>query len=290
MKRVIEFTKRNIRRTPYQAIAASMVMFQTFFVLLVFVLLATGSQITLKYFESKVPVIAFFKPGTLDEDINALQEALRNDPNVLSVVHVTQQDALKKYQKDNQNDPLLLELVNASYLPQSLEISTKTPQDLQPIAEALSKEPAVEQVVMPKDVIANLTSLTTIIRIIGVLVVSFMMIYSTLIILMIIGFKIRNKRNEIEIMRLIGAPPSFIRNPYILEGMFYGVTGAFFAWVFVYVLVWYFTPYLKVYFKDVKLVPVDPGFMLILLGIMLLTACFIGSLGSYGAVRRYLKI
>lgn len=290
MKRIIEFTRRNIRRTPYQAIAASMVMFLTFFALLVFILLAAGSQKTLVYFESRPQVIAFFKDGTTDQDINALENALNNDPRVAGTKYVSQEDALKKYQQDNKDEPFLLELVSASILPASLEISTKLPSDLTPISEILTKEPAIEQVFIPKDVIERLTSLTWVIRMVGGTTVIFLMVFASLVILMIIGFKIRLKRNEIEIMRLIGASPSFIRNPFIMEGMFYGVIGAFVAWITVYGLVWYFTPYLKEYFKDVKLLPVDPVFMIGLLGIIFLAACLVGALGSYGAVRRYLKI
>lgn len=290
MRRVIEFTKRNIRRTPYQALAASMVMFLTFFALLTFVLLAAGSQKTLLYFESRPQVIAFFKDGTTNQDINALDNALNQDPRVAGTKFVSKEDALKKYQQDNKDEPFLLELVSASILPASLEISTKSPADLTPISEILTKEPAIEQVFIPKDVIEKLTSITKIIRIVGSTTVGFLLLFATLVILMIIGFKIRLKRNEIEIMRLIGASPSFIRNPFILEGMFYGLVGAFLAWVTVFGLVWYFTPLMKDYFKDVKLLPVDPVFMLGLLGIILMIACFVGILGSYGAVRRYLKI
>ncbi|OGE37408.1 hypothetical protein A3D79_03455 [Candidatus Daviesbacteria bacterium RIFCSPHIGHO2_02_FULL_39_8] len=265
-------------------------MFLTFFALLTFILLAAGSQKTLVYFESRPQVIVFFKDGVDNQDIAALDEALKKDPRVSATKYVSKEDALKKYQEDNKDEPFLLELVSASILPASLEISTKTPEDLAPISEVLSKEPAVEQVFIPKDVIERLTSITRIIRIVGGTTVAFLMVFATLVILMIIGFKIRLKRGEIEIMRLIGASPAFIRNPFILEGLFYGVVGALLAWVVSYGLLWYFTPYLKDYFKEVKLLPVDPIFMSGLLGVILLAACFVGALGSYGAVRRYLKI
>ncbi|MBI4035451.1 FtsX-like permease family protein, partial [Candidatus Daviesbacteria bacterium] len=146
------------------------------------------------------------------------------------------------------------------------------------------------EVIVPEDVVKTLTSVTKIIRIVGAVVVSFLTIFATLVILMIIGFKIRLRRGEIEIMRLIGASSSFIRNPYVLEGMFYGVVGAASAWVIVYLLLWYFTPFLQIYLGEVKLVPVSPILMLILLGASLAVACIIGGLGSIGAVRRYLKI
>ena len=91
-------------------------------------------------------------------------------------------------------------------------------------------------------------------------------------------------------MRLLGASPSFIRNPFIIEGMFYGIAGATSAWITSYLLLWYFTPFLQGFLQDVKLLPISPMFMLILLGGTLLSAAVVGYLGAFGAVRRYLKI
>lgn len=290
MNRSFEFTKKNIRRTPFQAIAAIMVMFLAFFTLLSFVLLAAGSQTALRHFESKPQIIAFFKEGTTSQDVSAIENALKQEPTVTKTKFVSKEEALEIYRQKNKNDPALLELVTANILPASLEISTQSPQDLSPIAELLKKEPAISEVIVPEDVVEALTSITRIIRIVGGATVTFLMIFAALVILMIIGFKIRLRRNEIEIMRLLGASASFIRNPFILEGMFYGMVGAITSWVLSYALLWYFTPFLQGYLGEVKLLPVNPLFMLALLGSAIVVACIIGGLGSIGAVRRYLKI
>ena len=290
MNRSLEYAKRNIRRTPFQAIAASMVMFLTFFALLSFLIVGAGSDETLKFFERNPQAIAFFKEGTTTQDISSIENALKSEDKVLSTKYISKEDALKKYQEANKDQPLLTELVSSSILPASLEISTKSPEDLSLIADILSREPVVEQVFLPKDVIKNLTSITTIIRSVGAAVVGFLLIFATLVIVMIIGFKIRLKRSEIEIMRLLGASPSFIRNPFILEGIFYGVAGAVSAWIVSYGLLWYFTPFLKGYLGEVKLLPVNPLFMLSILGASVSLAFIVGGLGSISAVKRYLKI
>lgn len=288
--RYIDFTKRNIRRSPFQAAAASMVMFLTFFALIVFIILATGSQMVLKYYESKPQVIAFFKDGTTPKDIDAIQNALSQEVKVVGTKYVSKEDALKIYRERNKNDPALLELVTANILPSSLEISTQTPQDLSFIAEMLRKEPVVEEVIVPEDVVATLTSATKVIRIVGTSVVAFLILFALLVILMVIGFKIRLRRDEIEIMRLVGASTSFIRTPFILEGIFYGLVGAFSSWVIIYILIWYFTPFWQGYLGEVALLPVNPIYMLALLAGSLIASVLIGSLGSLGAVRRYLRI
>lgn len=290
MSRSLEFTKRNIRRTPFQAIAASMVMFLTFLALQLFVILAGGSQATLRYFETKPQVIAFFKEGTTDADVSAIENALQQEVRVSKTKFVSKEDALKIYKDKNKNDPMLLELVTANILPASLEISTRNPQDLQPIAEILKKEPVISEVIVPEDVVETLTSVTSVIRVVGATTVGFLMIFATLVIVMIIGFKIRLKRTEIEIMRLLGASSSFIRTPFILEGLSYGLAGAILAWVVSYSAIWYFTPFLQGYLGEVNLLPVNPLFMLALLAGSLSVAALVGVIGSFAAVRRYLKI
>lgn len=290
MNRAIFYAKRNIRRTPFQAIAAIMVMFLTFLSLLTFALLATGSEVTLKYFENKPQIIAFFKEGTTNEDIQTIENALKQESRVTKTKYISKEDALAIYREKNKTDPALLELVTANILPASLEVSTQTPEDLAPIAEILKKEPVMSEVIVPEDVVQTLTSVTRVIRIVGLGTVGFFMIFATLVIIMIIGFKIRLRRGEIEIMRLLGASPSFIRNPFIIEGIFYGLAGGVLAWVVSWTLLWYFTPFLQGYLGEVKLLPVNPLFMLILLGAVFVVALVIGGLGSISAVRRYLKI
>lgn len=286
----IKFARRNISRTPFQAAAAIMVMFLTFFVLLSFLLLALGSQTVLRHFETKPQVITFFKEGTTSQDVLAIENALNQESKVTKTKYVSKEEALQIYRQRNKNDPALLELVTANILPASLEISTKNPEDLSVIAEVLKREPVVSEVIVPEDVVQTLTSITRIIRIVGGAATIFLMVFATLVILMIIGFKIRLRRGEIETMRLLGASHSFIRNPFILEGMFYGMVGAMSAWTFVYLLLWYFTPFLQGYLGEVKLLPINPIIMFTLLLTALVVACLVGTLGSVGAARRYLKI
>ena len=105
MSRAISFAKRNIQRTPFQAAAAIMVMFLTFFALLTFIILAAGSQSALRYFESRPQVIAFFKEGTTSEDITLIENALKQETRVTETKYISKEDALKIYRDRNQADP-----------------------------------------------------------------------------------------------------------------------------------------------------------------------------------------
>lgn len=292
MKNYIKFVKRNIRRNPYQALAATMVMLLTFFVLSTFLLLALGSQQILKYYESKPQAIAFFKDGTDENDVKAIENALFETGKITSFKFVSKEEALQIYKERNKNNPILLELVTANILPASLEISALSPEDLKPISQILKREPVVEEVVFPEDVVSSLTQATRLIRIIGGSTVGFLITFSTLMIVMVIGFKIRVKRDEIETMKLLGASKWFIRTPFLLEGIIYASAGSFLGWFGSLAIVWYFEPLLKSNLGEVGQILLPIPFLVIfgLLLLELLAAILIGVVGSAVAVRRYLQL
>lgn len=290
MGRLSEIVKRNIRRSPYQALTATMVMFLTFLVISIFTILATGSQKILQFYESKPQAIAFFKDGTSPTDVKAIEDALNQTGKVTSLNYVSKDQALQIYKDRNKDNPALLELVTANILPASLEISTANPEDLGPIAVVLKKEPVVDDVLYPADVIQSLSKAARIVRWVGGTTTVFLIGFASLVLLIVIGFKIRLKRTEIETMKLLGASRWFIRAPFLLEGMTYGIVGAFFGWLISYGILWYFEPALEVNLADLHILPVSFIFMLILLAAELIVATLIGFLGSYSAVKRYLKL
>lgn len=284
-----KFVKRNLRRAPYQAFAACMVTFLTFLSLSIFIILSAASQKALIYYESRPQTIAFFKDGTTPQDINAIKDALNQTGKVTNLKYVSKEEALTVYKETNKDRPILAELVTASTLPASLEISAVSPQDLGLIAQILKREPVVDEVIVPEDVIQILSNTTRIIRLVGIGVVSFLIGFATLVILMIIGFKIRLRRTEIETMRLLGASNWFIRTPFIIEGIIYGVVGTTLAWIVSVALIWYFAPWVNNYLKELALLPVPLIYVASHLLLLLLVAIAIGGLGSFSAVRRYLK-
>ena len=285
----LKTTWTNIRRSPYQALAAIFVMMITFFVFSIFALIVFGSNQIVNYFESKPQVTSFFKDDAKQADIDSLKNTLNNSGIVESTKFVSKDDALKIYKEQNKNDPLLLDLVTADILPSSLETSTYKIEDLTLVSDTLKKSPIVQEVVFQKDVVSNLTSLTSIIRkVMGVLVV-LLSIGSIFIMVVIIGIKISQKREDIETMRLIGAGSWYIRWPFIFEGMFYGLVGSIIAWLIAVGLVLLATPYLSSFFRGIPLFPLSPVFLFELLGLEVMLAIFLGAFSSYIAVLRYLK-
>ncbi|PJA50073.1 hypothetical protein CO169_00195, partial [Candidatus Shapirobacteria bacterium CG_4_9_14_3_um_filter_39_13] len=270
----------HMRRTPYQALAAILIMFLTFFITTVFILTAGGFQAILRYFETRPQVTAFLKDETTSSQVDTLKAKLAQTGKVKEAKYISKEEALNIYREQNKNDPLLLEMVTANILPASLEVATNDLAYLNEIAQTLRVEPAVEEVVFQEDVVKALQQWTLNIRMIGIALISIFGLVSLLVILVIIGMKITLRREEIDILQLLGASRWYIRAPFLLEGMFYGVVGAFMAWGISYLLLLYLTSYIIKFFQGIALLPVSPLFMLTVLGIEISSGIVIGSLGS----------
>ncbi|MBI4096993.1 MAG: ABC transporter permease [Candidatus Levybacteria bacterium] len=287
----LKTTWNHIRRSPYQAFAAILVMMQTFFLISVFSFIIGGSTSIIQYFESIPQVSAFFRDEAKPEEINALKEQLKATGKVSSIKYVSKQNALRIYQSQFKEDPLLLELVTADILPASIDVRTHNINDLTGVSEILRGSQIVSNVALPKDVVSNLVEVTNALRKTGLGIIAVLVMVSTFVMAIIIGFKISQKREEIEIMRLLSATNWYIRWPFLFEGIFYGIVGAFFGWLFSTAALIYFGPMFKSLsvFKSITLLPETPLFIFGLLGVELAVAVVLGIFASFLVVLRYLK-
>jgi cell division transport system permease protein len=261
----------------------------TLFATAVFVLLAAGSESVLRHFETRPQVTAFFADETTESQIEDLKTKLEATGKVSAVKFVSQEEALSIYREQNKDDPLLLEMVTANILPASLEVSTQDLAHLGEIADILKQESVVEEVIFQEEVVESLRQVTNNIRRVGAGLIVFLAVVSLLIIFIIIGMKIALRRDEIKILRLIGASPWYVWAPFIFEGMFYGLFGALIAWGITFLLLLYSTPLLVDFLKGILILPISHIFMLGLLGAGLLMGVLIGVLASLIAVKRYLR-
>lgn len=282
-------TWTHIRRSPYQAFAAIFILMQTFFVVSVFTFVIFGSARIVAHFESIPQVIAFFREEANQNEIKALEKEVSNSGKASKLKFVSKQEALAIYRQQFKDDPLLLELVTADILPASLEISTYKIEDLAAVADMLNRAPVVKEVVFQKDLVSTLMTWTTAIRNIGVVLIAVFALDSILIMAIVIGIKVSRKRQEVEIMRLLGATNWHISWPFVLEGIIYGVVGAFVGWGIATVVLWYATPYLATFLRNIPLLPVSHIFLLSVLAAELILAIILGAISSFFAVLRFLK-
>lgn len=281
---------RNIRRTPYQTVASVLVMILTFFLSLLFLVASFGSNRVLRFFESSPKVSAYFTDKATEDDARLVQSRLEQTGKIASLRFISKEEALKIYSESFRDKPHLTEFVQKDFLPMSFDIKTNKPEDLEEVANILKSYDTIEEIVFPKDLIKDLLTWTRGIRVFGLAITIYAMVTSIFTILIVIGMKIATKRDEIEILQLLGATPWYIRAPFLLEGILYGVLGAVTAWAIGIVPFLYYVGPLNGFFgSEISVFPPTPIFLASLLGIQILIGIIIGSIGSFIALLRYLK-
>ena len=289
--KLLEKSLTQMKRNPFQGLAAVMTTTLTLLVISVFSLLSFGSIKILQYFEAAPQVIAFFKPGEdlSDVAIANIKAQLNKTGKLNDFRYVSTREAEAIYKEKNKDNPLLLELVDYNILPASIEISGNELDDLLGLKSVLEVQEGVDDVVFYEDIVASLSNWIGSVKKLGAGIISYLALESVLVILVIIGMQIASKRDEIEILELLGATPWFIRKPFVVAGVIYGLVGSFLAWGLSYLLLLYSTPFLANWLQEIPLLPVPFLFMLALLGGELVLGAAIGAIGGLVATRRFLK-
>ncbi len=286
---VLRNAGKNIRRSPYQSIAAVLLLIVTLFVAQAFFLIAYGFHEILGYFETQPQVTAFFTNEASASAILAVKAELEQQDFVESVRYVSKEDALGIYREQNKEDPLLLEMVSAEILPASLEVSARTIAALPLIRQRISESPNIEEVAYQQDVVEKLEKWSRAIQYIGLSIVGLLAFASVLVLIVIISLKVASKRHEIATMRLLGASSWYIRGPFIMEGSLYGFVGALIAWIVLVVGVMYAKSMVLAFLDTIPSTFTQLPTLAVIGLLAMVVGSMLGMLASLVAVRRYYR-
>jgi len=225
----------NFGRNIWLAVAAMAMMGITLTILLFAVVANATFSHTISDITSHIDVSVYLKDDATDKQRNDLINNLKGIDNVQAVAYISKDQALKKYRTQNINNAELLAAISETDnpLPASLVISPKDPNMLSSIKDYLDK-PQVKALQSDptsysgdrKAAIDKITKATHFFRQAGIVGIIVFIIISMLIIFNTIRMTIFNRRDELVIMRLLGATPGYIRGPFIVETMLYGVVAA----------------------------------------------------------------
>src|SRR3990167_10042801 len=267
-----------IKRSPFQALAATFVLSLTFFVATLVSILVYSSSQLLSYFETRPQVIAFLKDDATESQIAELSGRLSSDTRIKEVKYVSKEEALAIYKKATSDNPLLGELVSPTIFPASLEFSVNDLTFAQSVIDEVKNETIVDSVGFTaalggeeslQDVVGRLRTITTYVRFGGGIFTGILALASFMILLIIISMRMAMRREEVEILNLIGATRKFIRSPIILEAVIYSTGGVLIGWTIAFIMVLYFAPGLLSYFGDIPVLPRDTLSLLTIFGIIL---------------------
>jgi len=280
-------------------LAATAIMVITLFILGSLLVLNNLSRASLGTLKDKVDISIYFDLTTSEQAIVQIQRQVELLPEVRSVAYVPSVAAREKFRELHKDEPLLLEAVEQftdaeNPFPASLAIRVKELPDYKIIIEQFQDpkfEPFVKKITDKREVVDRLNRIINGIQNLGL---GLTIVFGTITLIVMfntIRLTIYNRREEIEIMRLVGASNWYIRGPFIVEGIAYGTMGAVFTAAVLFPILYLVTPRLANFLQlDLPSFTILGGNFALLFLLMLALGIFLGVTSSLIVIRRYLRI
>lgn len=288
----------NFWRNGWLSLAAVSVLLLSLYVIgTLYVTVVTADNV-LSSVEGRINISVYFKSDTPEDQILQAKSQLENNAEVQSVEYISKDQALADFKASNANEPVImqsLQEIGTNPLLASLVVKAKNPNDYQDIANYVAGAPFSGEVsrvnyAKNKDVIDNLNAIVSRIKKVGSILAVIFGVVSVLIIFNTIRITIYTHRQEIEVMRLVGASNTYIRLPFIFEGVLYGVAATFLATILLFFTVHFVSPYAAAVLPSEGLMSIYLGSFWPLVGLELVFGIVLGVLSSLVAIRKYLKI
>ena len=302
-ERVVKNGIISFGRNVWLAVAAIAMMAITLTILLFGVVANATFSHTIDEITDRIDVSVFLKDSVEQERREELIDELKRVENVESVDYISKEEALKRYRAQNVDNPELLAAISEvdNPLSQELLIQPIDPNNMQPIKDFLDQPDIAALQSDPtsysgdrKEAIDKIARATRFFEQAGVVGIIIFALISALIIFNTIRMAIFNRRDELVIMRLLGASTWYIRGPFVVETILYGIVAAGFSIMVCAALFAVASSTLQAsslglldikysgdYFKDN---------LFAILSLQLLAGIIIGAVSSMIATRRYLKL
>lgn len=301
LKRIIKSGFQNFTRNSFVSLSSILIMVVTLSVagLLLFSRVVLNN--TIDTLENKVDITVFFDLGANENIILNLKKEVDAIPEVKSSEYVSATDALINFRERHQDDELTLQALDelgGNPLGAMLNIRAVHPEDYGVIAEALGDEGALSQSSLEiinkinyyqnEQVIERLVSITTGARTLGALIFILLTIISIIITLNTIRLTIYSARQEIGVMRLVGAGTKYVRGPFIVEGVLYGLVASIATMILFFPITLWLGGKMSAFFGiNLHTYYLSNFFQFFI--ILLVVGILLGTVSSAIAVRRYLN-
>ena len=303
VKRVIRSGFYSFWRNSFVSLSSILIMVVTLSVIGFTIFSGAILQTTLQQIRDKVDINVYFVTSASESDILSMKQSLEQLPEVQSVTYVSRDDALAAFKLRHQNDQFTLQALDElgdNPLGATLNIKAKDPSQYEGIAQFLqSKSDAaipgssiIDKInyYQNKDAIDRLSKIITSADKLGFIVTLFLIIISVLITFNTLRLVIYMSRDEISVMRLVGASVGYIRGPFFVAGAIYGFVSAIFTLVLFYPLTLWLgntTQNFFVGFNIFQYYTQNFGEIFLLI---VSSGILIGAVSSFLATRKYLRV
>jgi len=298
IQRVSKTGFQNFWRNGWLSAATVSVMVLALTVILGLLLLSVLTEALIINLQNKIDISVYFKEGTPEENVLAVKNDLSGLGEVKSVEYVSEDEALKRFEERYQDNEIIIQVLgelDENPLEASLNIKAKESGEFPAIVSFLEDQKYQEIVsninyYENKETIARLTSVISAIRKGGGIISFVLSVIAILVAFNTIRIAIYTMRDEINIMKLVGATNWFIRGPFLVEGIVYGAVSSLVTMLLFYPIIFLISPSLSKFFPGVNLYDYFQTNFLTIWLILLFIGAILGMAGSMIAIRKYLKI
>jgi cell division transport system permease protein len=280
---------KNLRLNLLMSITAITTTFICILVLGIGLLVSSHVEGIIGSVREDVSVEAFIPPDASQERVEEIRNAVESYPEVSSVNYVSEDEALVKFKDTFKDQPEIYENLDPGVLPASFQLQLEDPALADEVAKKLESEGFSEDnLSYPQQTINRLNTVTSY-MIWGLYgATALFLVSSILLISNAIRLSIFARRNEIEVMKLVGASDRFVRTPFVFEGMAQGLIGAGLAALTVIWLNFLFVDWSR---EALPFVPISGDAVNTFLMLVLLVGVgvLIGVIGSFLSVTRFLR-
>ena len=310
VRRVFKYGAINFGRNIWLSTAATLVMTITLLALSITLVASVVLTETAAAMRDKIDITLFFKPGTGKETLEVLKEVMANDPNVKSIETRTSEEEYANFLEENKDNELLIETLEdpsmdmrstmISTMQSTMRLKVYDTENLDSIKSIVASDinfvKNLDETVEPTyDVnqaeIATITRWAHLATTGGIALSALFVFISILVIFTTIRMAIFSRREEIYMMKLVGADGYFIRGPFLVEAQLSGIVSGLIASGLGYLGFHFLEPRLSNYGINISTVSniLESNQIVIVILTMILAGALIGTLSARLAVHKYLR-
>lgn len=295
-RRVVKAGFVGFWRNAYVSLASIFVITVALFVIGSTMLIDQLLTVSLSQLQSKVDINVYFVPTASQEEIDALTNSVKALPDVEVVTYTSREDALAQYRAKNQNDSVAmqaLEELKENPLGATIAIQAKETSQYESINQFLQeqKSPVIDDInyTKNKDSIDKLTGIIDAVKQASFITLLVLIVAATVITFNTIRLAIYTAKEEISVMRLVGASNAFIRGPFMLQGIMYGIISGVLALLILYPIVLWLGPKTAAFF-ELNIFDYFVTNFAYIFGVLVGIGVALGLVSSVLAITRYLRV
>ena len=247
--------------------------------------------------QEKIDISVYFKSNASEDSILGIKRSLEGLDEVSEVEYISREQALQDFKVRHSEDDAIqqaIEELTSNPLLASLNIKAKDPHEYRVIAEYLDNPTLAERIekvtyAQNQAVIERLISLVDTLKAMGVVLTLFFAFLAIMVTFTTVRLAIFSNSEQIGIMRFVGASNTFIRGPYVVEGIFYGIVAAVISFLILIPMLGFLSPYIHSFIPEMDMQVYFNTSYLSLFFYQIVFCIGVGIISSSIAIRRYLK-